>query len=150
MGGEGKREREKRRREDINRERKGTFAIQTYIMATNFALFFSHEEYLPAAPDTQLSSSDSYLLATLLEEEDQHDHNELLNTQLPHDIFDILHQVTSIHTNFHFISLLLLVGVISTSVIIHYMDSCCFTQETRPSRSSHRSSHHRRLHHTLS
>jgi len=57
-------------------------------------LFLNDTEYIRAAPDAQLSSSETHLLATLLSEEDQHDYNQLLNTTLSDDILHILHQVT--------------------------------------------------------
>jgi hypothetical protein len=61
----------------------------------NTTLFdFIADEYIRAAPDAQLSSSQTHLLSTLLSEEDQHDYNELLNQQLSHDILHIVHQVT--------------------------------------------------------
>lgn len=52
------------------------------------------EEYIRAAADSQLSSPQSPLLATLLAQEDQHDYNELLKITLSHEILHIVHQVT--------------------------------------------------------
>jgi len=51
------------------------------------------DEYIRAASDAHLSSSETHLLATLISEEDQHDYNQLLKTTLSQDIFHILHQV---------------------------------------------------------
>ena len=68
--------------------------IQIITMNTN-TFNFIPEEYIQAASDTQLSSSHSHLLLTLLNEEDQHDYNQLLTTSLSHDIFHILQQVAS-------------------------------------------------------
>jgi len=59
----------------------------------NTILFLNDTEYIQAAPDTQLSSSETHLLATLLSEEDQHDYDQLLKTNLSQDILHILHQV---------------------------------------------------------
>jgi hypothetical protein len=53
----------------------------------------ANEEYIRAASDAQLSSSQSNLLATLLKEEDQYDYNQLLKKPLSNDIHRILHQV---------------------------------------------------------
>ena len=61
---------------------------------------FLTEEYIRAAPDSGLSSSESQLLNTLLSEEDQHHYNEIIKTTLSHDIFHILHQV---NINFHYL-----------------------------------------------
>ncbi len=59
----------------------------------NTILFLNDAEYIQAAPDTQLSSSETHLLANLLLEEDQHDYDQLLKTNLSQDILHILHQV---------------------------------------------------------
>ncbi len=56
------------------------------------------DEYIRAASDTQLSSSETHLLATLISEEDQHDYNQLLETTLSQDILQILHQVIFLTT----------------------------------------------------
>jgi hypothetical protein len=53
----------------------------------------THDEYIRAAPDTHLSSSETHLLSTLLSQEDQHDYNQIIDIQLSHDIYHILHQV---------------------------------------------------------
>jgi hypothetical protein len=63
-------------------------------MQLNSLLSTVCDEYIRAAPDAQLSSSETHLLSTLLSEEDQHDYNQLLNIPLSHDILHILHQVT--------------------------------------------------------
>ena len=55
--------------------------------------FLANEEYIRAASDAQLSSSESNLLATLLKEEDQYDYNQLLKKPLSNDIFCTLYQV---------------------------------------------------------
>ena len=60
------------------------------------------DEYIRAAPDTKLSSTETHLLATLLSEEDQHDYNQLLKTQLPKDIQHIMHQVSLLFSLDHF------------------------------------------------
>ncbi len=62
------------------------------------AFDFLADEYIRAAPDAQLSSPQSHLLATLLSEEDQHDYNQLIKTQLSQDIVKIVHQVTFLFT----------------------------------------------------
>ncbi len=62
-------------------------------MSVDFLLLATHDEYISAAADTQLSSSETHLLATLISEEDQHDYNQLLETTLSQDILQILHQV---------------------------------------------------------
>jgi hypothetical protein len=64
----------------------------------NTILFLNDAEYIQAAPDTQLSSSETHLLATLISEEDQHDYNQLLETTLSQDILQILHQVIFLTT----------------------------------------------------
>ncbi|CAF1543722.1 unnamed protein product [Rotaria sordida] len=62
----------------------------------NTSSFIKDTEYIPAACDPQLSSPHTHLLATLLSEEDQHDYNQLLQIQLPKDILQILHQLSSL------------------------------------------------------
>jgi hypothetical protein len=62
-------------------------------MSADFFLLKTHDEYIRAAPDAHLSSSETHLLATLLSEEDQLDYNQLLETNLSQDILHILHQV---------------------------------------------------------
>jgi len=57
-------------------------------------------EYIQAAPDSQLSSSQSNLLSNLLKEEDQYDYNQLLNIQPSDHIQQILHQVRSLLSNY--------------------------------------------------
>jgi hypothetical protein len=56
------------------------------------------DEYIQAAPDSQLSSSETHLLANLLSEEDQHDYDQLLKINLSQDILHILHQVIFLTT----------------------------------------------------
>ncbi|CAF3434879.1 unnamed protein product, partial [Rotaria sp. Silwood2] len=56
------------------------------------SMHFITDEYIRAASDPQLSSADSYLLATLLSEEDQDDYNQLLKTKISSPILQILHQ----------------------------------------------------------
>jgi hypothetical protein len=67
-------------------------------MNTNSFNFLA-DEYIRAAPDARLSSSESHLLATLLSEEDQHHYNEILKTTLSNDILHILHQVINYFHN---------------------------------------------------
>ncbi len=62
------------------------------------AFNFITEEYIRAAPDAHLSSSETHLLATLLSEEDQNDYNQLLKTTLSDNILHTLHQVTFLST----------------------------------------------------
>jgi hypothetical protein len=62
-------------------------------MSVDFLLLATHDEYISAAPDAHLSSSETHLLSTLISEEDQHDYNQLLETTLSQDILQILHQV---------------------------------------------------------
>lgn len=57
--------------------------------------FLPHEEYIRAAPDPQLSSSQSNLLTNLLKQEDQYQYYQLLNTTIPIDIQHLLNQVGS-------------------------------------------------------
>ncbi|CAF4647562.1 unnamed protein product [Rotaria sp. Silwood1] len=59
------------------------------------SIHFIADEYIRAASDPQLSSSDSHLLPTLLSEEDQHDYNQLLYIQISPDILQILNQLNS-------------------------------------------------------
>jgi len=68
-------------------------STKIYIMSADFFLLTTHDEYIRAAPDAHLSSSETHLLATLLSEEDQLDYNQLLETNLSQDILHILHQV---------------------------------------------------------
>jgi hypothetical protein len=85
--------------------------ITLVINATNMNTspsFLVDEGYIRAAPDPQLSSSQSNLLSTLLKEEDQYDYNQLLNVQLSNHIQQILHQViffliNHLHHIFHFL-----------------------------------------------
>ncbi|CAF3576779.1 unnamed protein product [Rotaria sordida] len=65
-------------------------------MNVNSLLLTTQDEYIQAACDPQLSSPHTHLLATLLSEEDQHDYNQLLQVQLPKDILQILHQLSSL------------------------------------------------------
>jgi hypothetical protein len=51
------------------------------------------DEYIRAAPDAHLSSSETHLLSTLLSEENQLDYNQLLNIRLEDNILHIVHQV---------------------------------------------------------
>jgi hypothetical protein len=66
-------------------------------MNTNLFNFIT-DEYIQAAPDAELSSSETKLLSTLLSEEDQHDYYQLLETALSDDILHIVHQVTFLFT----------------------------------------------------
>jgi hypothetical protein len=70
-----------------------TLAIQATSMNTSPSVL-ADEEYIRAAPDSQLSSSN--LLSNLLKEEDQYHYNQLLNIQVPHHIQHTLHQVRSL------------------------------------------------------
>jgi predicted PurR-regulated permease PerM len=80
------------------------FQQKKLMMNPDSILLIPTDEYIRAAPDPQLSSSQSNILHTLLREEDQCDYNQLLNIQLPNDIQHILYQVTSFLTNhFHYI-----------------------------------------------
>ncbi|UJR28784.1 hypothetical protein I4U23_010010 [Adineta vaga] len=63
-------------------------------MNTSSSSVCSLEEYINAAPDPQLSASESKLLVTLLSEEDQYQYNQLLNIVLPDDIQHLLHQIS--------------------------------------------------------
>jgi hypothetical protein len=63
-------------------------------MSAAFDLLTAYDEFIRAAPDSGLSSSESQLLNTLLSEEDQHHYNQLIKTTLSHNILHILHQVT--------------------------------------------------------
>ncbi|CAF1344204.1 unnamed protein product [Adineta steineri] len=56
--------------------------------------FLPHEEHIRAAPDFQLSSSESNLLITLLNQEDQHQYNELLNISLPIHVQQLSHELS--------------------------------------------------------
>jgi hypothetical protein len=51
------------------------------------------DDYIRAAPDIHLSSSQTHLLSTLLSQEDEHDYNQIINIQLSPDILYILQQV---------------------------------------------------------
>ncbi|CAF2403631.1 unnamed protein product [Rotaria sp. Silwood2] len=62
----------------------------------NTSSFINDTEYIRAAWDPQLSSTDSHLLATLLSEEDQDDYNQLLKTKISSPILQILHQLHSL------------------------------------------------------
>lgn len=69
------------------------------------------DEYIRAASNSQLSSPQSQLLATLLAEEDQHDYNQLLKITLPQDILHILHQVTfHLHSQIHSLCIFTLIS----------------------------------------
>lgn len=59
----------------------------------NFPFQNLSNQYIQAAPDIKLSSLQSNLLSTLLNEEDQHDYTQLLTKQLPSYIYQILYQV---------------------------------------------------------
>jgi hypothetical protein len=59
------------------------------------SFILTDDDYIRAAPDTKLSSTETHLLATLLSEEDQHDYNQLLKVQLSYDIHHTLYQVRS-------------------------------------------------------
>ena len=83
--------------------------------------FLADEGYIQAAPNSQLSSSHSALLYTLLNEEDQCDYNQLLTTLLPHHILTILHQVTYLS----------LVEHLSLSSIYSYVHSFSFHHPSR-------------------
>ena len=63
-------------------------------MATHTISLTSYDEYIRAAPDIHLSSSQTHLLSTLLSQEDQHDYNQIIHIQLSDDILHIVHQVT--------------------------------------------------------
>ena len=79
----------------INRDSQRIIALYSFentnMDTTSFNLLA--DEYIRAAPDTQLSSSQTLLLTTLLSEEDQYDYNQLLKTSLPDDILHTLYQV---------------------------------------------------------
>ncbi|CAF1660855.1 unnamed protein product [Adineta ricciae] len=53
------------------------------------------EEYIKAAPDSQLSFPESKLLTTLLSREDQYDYNQLQTKSLLSDTQHLLHQISS-------------------------------------------------------
>ncbi len=55
--------------------------------------FLNDTEYIRAAPDIHLSSSQTHLLSTLLSQEDEHDYNQIINIQLSPNILYILQQV---------------------------------------------------------
>jgi len=79
---------------DINIRSDRFITIVTHATNMNTSLPFpADDDYIQAAPDSQLSSSQSNLLSTLLKEEDQYEYNQLLNIQLSNNIQQILHQV---------------------------------------------------------
>jgi hypothetical protein len=79
---------------DINIRSDRFITLVTHATNMNTSLpCLADDEYIQAAPDSQLSSSQSNLLSTLLKEEDQSDYNQLLNIQLSNNIQQILHQV---------------------------------------------------------
>jgi hypothetical protein len=84
---------------NIESDRFITLVIHATNMNTSLS-FLRDDEYIQAAPDSQLSSSQSNLLSTLLKEEDQYEYNQLLNIQLPNNIQQILHQVRLFFINY--------------------------------------------------
>ncbi|CAF1416868.1 unnamed protein product [Adineta steineri] len=54
------------------------------------------DDYIRAAPDTQLSSSETHLLHNLLSQEDQLHYNQTINIQLSDHILHILNHLTSL------------------------------------------------------
>lgn len=160
---------EKKRSEHINRRRKRIHSHVWYyqssllssrtlnqkklIMNRDSPLRIFADEFIQAAPDSQLSSSQSNLLSTLLKEEDQYEYNQLLNIQLPNNIQQILHQVRLFFINylyhiFHFL-LYYVVMFISSSFIFCYMDGYHLTQKTNYSTTFTRSLHNSCFYHTL-
>jgi hypothetical protein len=139
---------------DINIESDRFIALVIHATNMNTTLsFLRDDEYIQAAPDTQLSSSQSNLLSTLLKEEDQYEYNQLLNIQLPNNIQQILHQVRLFFINylyhiFHFL-LYYVVMFISSSFIFCYMDGYHLTQKTNYSTTFTRSLHNSCFYHTL-
>lgn len=63
-------------------------------MNFNSLIFLDHNGYIRAASDSQLSSSETQLLKTLLSEEDQYEYYQIINIQLHTDIRKILNQVS--------------------------------------------------------
>ena len=66
--------------------------------------FINNTEYIRAACDFQLSSSETQLLSTFLSEEDQYNYNSILKVHLPEDILQLLNQVRSFYFNYNFYS----------------------------------------------
>ena len=95
---------------------------------------FIADEYIRAAPDSGLSSSESHLLKTLLSEEDQSQYNEIINTTLSHHTLHILHQVTlpRFFCIYNIVSLRFSVVFTSSSLSFHHMDIDHLTQKTPP------------------
>jgi len=128
-----------------------TLAIQATSMNTSPSVL-ADEEYIRAAPDSQLSSSN--LLFNLLKEEDQYHYNQLLNIQVPHHIQHTLHQVRSLfflfkhpHHIFHFV--LSIAMFISSFSTFCRMDGNCLTQKTDYSTTFIRSINRSCSYHTL-
>jgi hypothetical protein len=119
-------------------------------MNLNSSLHICTDEYIRAAPDPQLSSSQSNLLATLLKEEDQYQYYQIINTPISIDIQHLLHQVRSCLLNcLHHYIILLLVMFTSSSFIFCHMDVNYFTQKTYHSKTFTRFLHYCCLCHTL-
>ena len=113
-------------------------------------LVISIGEYIRAAADHQLSSSASNLLRTLLNEEDQLQYNQLLNTSISIDIHHLLHQVRSILNYLHHHHLSIPLGLFtSPSLLFCRMDGYYPTQKTSHPTTFTRSHHHCCLSHTL-
>jgi hypothetical protein len=135
----------------INTESRKIVALFIQFIKMDASSLFNVAEYIRAAPDAQLSSSETHLLATLITEEDQYDYNQLLTIQLSHDILHLLHQVRS---SFSFRTLssystVHLANFTSSSFLIFDKDGHCLTQKTHHSQTFYRFINNHCLCHTL-
>ena len=117
---------------------------------------FIVDEYIRAAPDFQLSSSETHLLSTLLSEEDQHDYHQLLQLRLPSDILQLLHQVkcfldcfSSQTQNISKLNVSLLVDFVAQCFSFGDVDGTDAHQTTPHSTTFHRLVDSHRLSHTF-